>query len=75
LIRYRTLALPARKKELMSPTEKSDAYARWLIEQANRKEKEEISLSLGRLKITLLNVVVIGLLSLTLILAIMHVPS
>jgi len=59
----------------MSPTKKSDAYARWLIEQANRKEKEEISLSLGRLKITLLNVVVIGLLSLTLILAIMHVPS
>lgn len=59
----------------MSSTKKNDAYARWLIEQANRKEKEEISCSLGRLKITLFNVVVFGLLSAILILAIMHVPS
>ncbi|EPJ1886761.1 hypothetical protein [Enterobacter asburiae] len=54
----------------MPSTKKNDAYARWLIEQANRKEKEEISCSLGRLKITLFNVVVIGLLSAILILAI-----
>lgn len=59
----------------MSSSKKNDAYANYLIEQANRKEKEEFSRSLEKLKNTLINVVVVGILSVALLLVIMNVES
>ena len=51
----------------------NDAYSRWLIEQADRKEKEEFSRSFSRLKCILLNIVVFGIISLGVCLAVQQV--
>ena len=64
---------PSKEGRVLCYPLKNDAYACRLIEQANRKEKEGFSRSLGRLKNALLNVVVIGLLSVAVLLAILHV--
>ncbi|MBZ6721189.1 hypothetical protein FMJ64_28000 [Klebsiella variicola] len=53
----------------------NDACSRWLIEQADRKEKEEFSRSFNRLKGILLNIVVFGIISLGVCLAVQQVTQ
>ncbi|MBZ7636776.1 hypothetical protein FML11_26220 [Klebsiella oxytoca] len=59
----------------MTDQKHNDAYSRWLIEQADRKEKEGFSRSFSRLKFILLNIVVFGIISLGVCLAVQQVTQ